>query len=449
MSSQNSAPGPPPGPRIASPYQQTFHLRTRRPNHPPPVQPSPFARRLARPLHHRRRFLRPGIVLVSSGSTLLSDFQNWRADMATMQGLAAHANRTCVAAPEKAGAENQQPQPHMRSRGLLGSALGSLADPTEAASVAGDVMQMFSSNQSVTSVTGTVQDPALMNEVARQLRALNVQVLIPELYNPLCPRRYRLRPLAVHAEPAKRLRRVGQMQRPSKPDTPQVPPRSPASTAFSPRFSPSLKRRSPRRHPDPHRAAATPPSTPALRPRARPPRRPRTSPRFSPPTSWQNALASPRPARPTPTAPGKICSGSRPSSPAAPSPNRATSSARRSSSAAALSTRAPSSPSRAISSAPATFTASSNPSTSRMFKPPSTRPAQTRPQSGCPNTAPAHRWPETNLAVWPRCLDAGLPEGRPQVRNLSSNGKTYDGECGVPCNKLGVAVVDSADLHSG
>jgi hypothetical protein len=76
-------------------------------------------------------------------------------------------------------------------------------------------------------------------------------------------------------------------------------------------------------------------------------------------------------------------------------------------------------------------------------------PSPTRPRSGCPSTAPAPHWQETNLAVWPRCLDAGLPEGRPQVRNLSSNGKTYDGECGVPCNKLGVAVVDSADLHSG
>jgi hypothetical protein len=128
---------------------------------------------------------RPGIVLVSSGSTLLTDFQNWRADMATMQGLIAHANLACVAAPERAGEQGQQPPPHhMRSRGLLGSALGALSDPTEAASIAGQVMGMFSSDQSVTSVTGTVQDPALMNEVARQLRSLNVQVLVPELYNP-------------------------------------------------------------------------------------------------------------------------------------------------------------------------------------------------------------------------------------------------------------------------
>jgi hypothetical protein len=31
---------------------------------------------------------------------------------------------------------------------------------------------------------GTVQNPALLNEVARQLRSLNILVLLPELYNP-------------------------------------------------------------------------------------------------------------------------------------------------------------------------------------------------------------------------------------------------------------------------
>ena len=127
---------------------------------------------------------RPGIVLISSGSTVLSDFQNWRADMATMQGLLTRAHETCVAAAEKSGSEATPSGPHIRARGLLGTALGGLASPGEAASVAGDVLQMFSSNQSVTAVVGTVEDPALMNEVARELRSLGVRVLIPEMYDP-------------------------------------------------------------------------------------------------------------------------------------------------------------------------------------------------------------------------------------------------------------------------
>jgi hypothetical protein len=43
---------------------------------------------------------------------------------------------------------------------------------------------MLSHNESLSSVGGTVRDSALMNEVARQLRSLNVQVLIPEIYGP-------------------------------------------------------------------------------------------------------------------------------------------------------------------------------------------------------------------------------------------------------------------------
>jgi len=126
---------------------------------------------------------RPGIILISSGSTLLSDFQVWRTDIATMQSLVARAKQSCIVA-EKASQDAGQPPQHLRSRGLLGTALGGLADPSEAASVAGDVIKMFSKDQSVSSVIGTVRDPALMNEVARQLRSLNIQVIVPELYNP-------------------------------------------------------------------------------------------------------------------------------------------------------------------------------------------------------------------------------------------------------------------------
>ncbi len=130
----------------------------------------------------------PGIIIVSSDSSLFTGFQLWRADMATMSSLEARANNVCVPAAPKSGQEAPsatEPQ-HIRSRGL-GSTVAGLAKsttPGEAASALGDVMQLFSSSQSVSSVVGTVQNPALLNEVARQLRSLNVQVLVPELYNP-------------------------------------------------------------------------------------------------------------------------------------------------------------------------------------------------------------------------------------------------------------------------
>ncbi|HEX4308816.1 MAG TPA: hypothetical protein VHZ25_02245 [Acidobacteriaceae bacterium] len=126
----------------------------------------------------------PGIILVSSDSTLFSDFQLWRTDMATMSSLEARADHVCVV-PE-AKAENGQDAngaPHIKARGLLSGA-ASLSVPGQAASAAGTIMSLFSKNESVSSVVGTVENPALLNEVARQLRALNVLVIVPELYNP-------------------------------------------------------------------------------------------------------------------------------------------------------------------------------------------------------------------------------------------------------------------------
>ncbi|HEX3661227.1 MAG TPA: hypothetical protein VHU89_07335 [Acidobacteriaceae bacterium] len=130
-----------------------------------------------------------GIVLISGGSTLVTDFQIWRADMAAMDSLRARAAAVCVAGTQK-GEKEEHPGPGSEgaasSRGL-GSTVASLMSstaPGQMISGAGAVMGMFSSNQSVSSVVGTVQDPALMNEVARQLRALNIRVMIPELYSP-------------------------------------------------------------------------------------------------------------------------------------------------------------------------------------------------------------------------------------------------------------------------
>ena len=126
-----------------------------------------------------------GIIIVSSASTLFSNFQIWRADMATMSALEDRADKVCVAAPEKknGGQAEAPPEPHIRARGLFSTMLGSTT-PGEAASTLGTVLQLFSSSQSVSSVVGTVEDPALIDEVARQLRSLNIQVLVPELYNP-------------------------------------------------------------------------------------------------------------------------------------------------------------------------------------------------------------------------------------------------------------------------
>lgn len=129
-----------------------------------------------------------GIIILSSESPLLTDFQVWRADMATMSSLSAAADRVCINAPAAAPPANSTPPAaegnngDVHSRGGITIPLAGSAG--EAVSTVGDILKLFSSNQSISSVGGTVRDQALMNEVARQLRALNVLVLIPELYGP-------------------------------------------------------------------------------------------------------------------------------------------------------------------------------------------------------------------------------------------------------------------------
>lgn len=122
----------------------------------------------------------PGIVIVSSTSSLFSDFAVWRADMAAMNSLRQRASKVCV-----------PPGPIAQPKGSKGTAPASKALGVLDFTPAGQLFSLFqgalglmANNQSVSSVVGTVKDQALMNEVARQLRSLNVQVLMPEMYAP-------------------------------------------------------------------------------------------------------------------------------------------------------------------------------------------------------------------------------------------------------------------------
>jgi hypothetical protein len=129
----------------------------------------------------------PGIILVSADTTLLSNFQLWRADMAMMNTLEQRADQVClVPAPAQTSTPppSTQPPSGLESRGLLSTIISNATPATAAATSAGQFMSMLAKNESVMPVLGTVQDPALLNEVGGQLRALGVQVLIPEMYNP-------------------------------------------------------------------------------------------------------------------------------------------------------------------------------------------------------------------------------------------------------------------------
>lgn len=123
----------------------------------------------------------PGIVIISPGSSLLADFQLWRADMAIMGDLEMRAAKVC--SPSPALMEESRGIPE-KGAASAASGLLDLTPAGQAFSVFQGALGMLARNQSVTAVAGTVRDQALMNEIARQLRSLNIQVLIPEIYTP-------------------------------------------------------------------------------------------------------------------------------------------------------------------------------------------------------------------------------------------------------------------------
>jgi hypothetical protein len=122
-----------------------------------------------------------GVVIVSSSSSASSDFLLWRADMASMNSLEAIGNKVCTAAPSS-GTSQSRGAP--TAAGAAAAAVSSLTPAGQILPIAQGVIGMFASNESVSPVTGTIHDQALMNGVARQLKALGISVLVPDIYNP-------------------------------------------------------------------------------------------------------------------------------------------------------------------------------------------------------------------------------------------------------------------------
>jgi hypothetical protein len=108
-----------------------------------------------------------GVVILSSAGATLTNFQAWRADMVAIKALQAQANAECPA----------QDTTGVRTLGIPGASIPTPSD------IEG-LLALFATNESAIGNTGTIQDQALANGVARQLRALNVSVLLPDSFAP-------------------------------------------------------------------------------------------------------------------------------------------------------------------------------------------------------------------------------------------------------------------------
>jgi hypothetical protein len=114
-----------------------------------------------------------GIVIFPFDQTQFNDFRMWRADMLTMNELRTRAQTFCAA--------NQPIQ--VTQKGAAATILD--ATPVGSAlSLVQTGLGLVSSEASTTAVSGTIQDQAFMDGVARDLRVLSIPVLMPATYIP-------------------------------------------------------------------------------------------------------------------------------------------------------------------------------------------------------------------------------------------------------------------------
>ena len=137
-----------------------------------------------------------GVVVLPFDRSAFADFQIWRDDMETMAEFEQRAGNAC-ATKEAAGAPGSSPPPPEapRGRGLtassapstaaaIGGVMGAMTPAGAMLSTGQGVLGLFAKNQDSTPVSGTIEDQAFMDNVGRELREVNISVLMPTVYSP-------------------------------------------------------------------------------------------------------------------------------------------------------------------------------------------------------------------------------------------------------------------------
>jgi hypothetical protein len=110
-----------------------------------------------------------GVIVVSGDSSAISEFQLWRTDISTMDMLTLRANHYCAA-----GAGT-------RAATTLGGTILSMFPESQAASFAASLL---SATAEAHPLEGNILDRTLVDDVAGHLRALGLDVVIPDSYMP-------------------------------------------------------------------------------------------------------------------------------------------------------------------------------------------------------------------------------------------------------------------------
>ena len=112
-----------------------------------------------------------GVVVVTGDSSALSEFQLWRTDISTMDMLTLRASHYCAAGAGERAA----------SKTTLSGTIMSMFPESQVAEYAASLL---SATAETKPLEGNILDQTLVNDVAGHLRALGIDVVIPDNYMP-------------------------------------------------------------------------------------------------------------------------------------------------------------------------------------------------------------------------------------------------------------------------
>jgi hypothetical protein len=125
---------------------------------------------------------KPGLILAPFGSSVFEAFQLWRAELEILREIRSRAAAFC---PDSAILETSKRQAGASSAAAAGAAksatdllgpVGSVVD------VSKTILGLFAKVHTETAVAGTIKNQAFIDAVGRELRSLNVSVLMPGSY---------------------------------------------------------------------------------------------------------------------------------------------------------------------------------------------------------------------------------------------------------------------------
>jgi len=132
------------------------------------------------------------VMVLPFDHNVYSDFQIWRSDMQTMAEFEKRGASACSTPPAPPPTSSSTPS-GVSGRGLttaastataVGGVMGAMTPAGAMLSTGSGVLSLFARDQSAAPVGGTIEDQAMMDNVSRELRNVDVHVMMPSIYTP-------------------------------------------------------------------------------------------------------------------------------------------------------------------------------------------------------------------------------------------------------------------------